>query len=154
VPDIERVLRESVDEVLEKMFFIRSFGDAAGVSGGSELVAYLTFVGKPSGSFTLRATLAVARSITADFLGEEDEMLDDGQVGEVICELANMICGSALSRMESQFQFRLASPVLLPTPPADRGATVQCAVELYNGALAVTMNMEETACSPTEEYVF
>ena len=151
---MDRVLRESVDEVLEKMFFIRSLGDAAGGSSGPEMIAHLTFEGNPSGSLTLRAGLAAARSITADFLGAEDIEVSDEQVGEVICELANIICGSALSRIESDYHFRLASPVLVSMPPGVRGAACRCAVELYHGALAVTMNMEEPACSRAEEFAF
>src|SRR5947208_2370424 len=83
----DRVLRESVDDVLEKMFFIRTLGESAGTSGQPEIIAYLTFEGRPSGSFTLRASLAAARSITADFLGDDEEALGEAQVGEVICEL-------------------------------------------------------------------
>src|SRR5437016_13403886 len=82
VLEVDRVLRESVDEVLEKMFFIRSLGESAGASGEPELIAHLTFHGRPSGSFTLRSSLAAARSITADFLGEDEEALSDAQVGE------------------------------------------------------------------------
>ena len=152
--EVDRVLRESVDEVLEKMFFIRSLGDSAGASGGPELIAHLTFEGRPAGSFTLRADVSAARSITADFLGAEDVDVADEQVGEVICELANMICGSALSRIESDFDFRLTSPVLVPAPPAVRRAAVSRAIELFNGAIAVTMNIEEPACSPAAEYAF
>jgi len=154
VLEVEQVLRDSVNEVLEKMFFIRSLGDSPSASAESELIAHLTFEGHPCGSFTLRAGRAAARSITADFLGAEEDELTDEQVGEVICELANMICGSALSRIESDFHFRLASPVLLSAPPKDRGAVVSQAVELYNGALAATMNIEETACPTAQEYVF
>ncbi len=152
--DVERVLHESVDEVLEKMFFVRGLGDSTASRGGPELIAHLTFQGRPSGSFTLRAGLVAARSIAADFLGAEEAEVGEEQVGEVICELANMICGSALSRIESDFGFRLTSPALLAGPPAVSGAAAGHAVELYNGALAVTMDIEERTCSAAREYAF
>ena len=151
--EFDPALRESVDEVLEKMFFIRSLGECADLSGEPEMVAHLTFEGQPSGSFTLRASRDAARSIAADFLGEEPHMLSDQQAGEVICELANMICGSALSRIQSDFHFRLGAPALLKAPPAASRAAASCAVELYDRALAVTLNIEEPACPPAEEYV-
>jgi CheY-specific phosphatase CheX len=154
VLEVDRVLHESVDEVLEKMFFIRSLGDSVGASGGPEIIAHLTFEGRPSGSFTLRAGWAAARSITADFLGMEEVELSESQVSEVVCELANMICGCALSRLECDFQFRLGMPVLLTSAPQVGGVAVSRAVELYNGAIAVTMNIEEPACSPAEEYAY
>ena len=48
----------------------------------------------------------------ADFLGVDEGELTGHQVGEVVCELANMICGSVLSRMESAATFRIAPPKL------------------------------------------
>ncbi len=145
--DADRVLRESVDEVLEKMFFIRSLGESAGSPGGAELIAHVTFQGRPSGSFTLSASAAAARSIAADFLGAEEAEVGDEQVGEVICELANMICGSALSRIESDFDFRLDKPALVAEPPLGSGVGATHAIALQHGALTVTMDIEEPACS-------
>ena len=44
---------------------------------------------------------ATASSVAGDFLGEDETALAERQVEEVVCELANMICGSVLSRVES-----------------------------------------------------
>ncbi len=111
---LQFVLQQSVEDVLEKMFFIRSLGDAEEGPGlpEGEVTAHLSFDGEPSGSLTLRVTREAARSISADFLGAEEEDLNEQQVGEVVCELANMICGSVLSRVESAVTFRLAQPEL------------------------------------------
>src|SRR5271165_6215349 len=97
---LRQALAESLDEVLEKMFFVRSLGELAGPASGPVTAAHLTFEGDPPGSLTLRMTPAAARSVAADFLGEEEAELSPKQIGEVVCELANMICGSVLSRVE------------------------------------------------------
>ena len=152
---VRRALEESVEEVLEKMFFIRPLGEAAArPAPENEFAAQLTFAGDPPGWLSLRVTSRAARSIAADFLADEEEALTEQQVGEVICELANMICGSVLSRVESGITFRLAAPRIVPSsdPPAP-GATVH-AVDIGNGALTVTMCMGNPACQMVPESAF
>ena len=154
-------------EVLEKMFFIRAFEEPLEEpeSPRRNIAVQLAFDGDPSGSLTLRTTSAAARSIAADFLGEDESELSERQVEEVVSELANMICGAVLSRVESRAVFRLGSPRILPadhpstalsgdvpdagTAPA--GATVRLA-EI--GGLTVTMHMEEPACTAIEKFAF
>ena len=66
----------------------------------------------------------------------------------VVCELANMICGSVLSRIESAADIRLGTPCLLTDPevaPGVQGDAAAHRVELYGGALTVVMIMD----SPT-----
>jgi CheY-specific phosphatase CheX len=148
MPDsLQFVLQQSVEDVLEKMFFIRSLGDASGeaILADSEVKARLAFDGEPSGSLTLRVSRAAARSISADFLGADEGDLNEQQVDEVVCELANMICGSVLSRVESAVTFRLAQPELgevsEPTP-GTAGLTAQHSVEIGGGNLTVVINTE------------
>lgn len=140
-----------MEQVLEKMFFIRTLGDPPDASSpaGPEMRARLSFEGDPSGSLTLRISSKAAHSIAADFLGEEEYAITDQQVGEVICELANMICGSVLSRVESESTFRLASPSILPSTESaavSPDAAVH-AIEIGGGALSVTVDTERAACS-------
>src|SRR6185369_9259968 len=90
---LQSILQDSVDEVLEKMFFIRSFGEHEHHGGEPQVVAKVEFEGNPSGWLALSMTTSAARSVAADFLREEDIDLSEPQIGEVICELANMICG-------------------------------------------------------------
>jgi CheY-specific phosphatase CheX len=149
---LQVVLRQSVEDVLEKMFFIRSLGEAVepGLPEG-DVKAHLTFDGEPSGSLTLRVTRGAARSISADFLGAEEGDLNEQQVGEVVCELANMICGAVLSRVESAVTFRLAQPELgegdepgEPAPEASGQNALHC-VEIGGGYLTVAIHTEPLA---------
>jgi chemotaxis protein CheY-P-specific phosphatase CheC len=160
VPDhsLVLVLRESVDEILEKMFFLSGLDEPPGPAGGAQMVAHLTFEGNPSGWLTLRLPAAAARSVAADFLGEEEASLCGHQIGEVAGELANMICGSVLSGVESTTAFRLATPeVWTDVPPSDTFIpphAVMYAAGIGHGDLVVIFQTETRACPPTEKSAF
>lgn len=152
----ESTLRESTVEVLEKMFFIGGLGAPAPEGGHPtpEVAARLTFEGSPSGWLALRIGKMAARSIAADFLGEEEETLTDREAEEMACELANMLCGSVLSRTGSDATFRLSSPLVVPLAdwiePQD--ATIH-RVALANGALTIFMKAEIPVCRSNEKFV-
>jgi CheY-specific phosphatase CheX len=149
----QQALRDSVDEVLEKMFFVEALGespDSASAEGEppAAVAVELTFDGDPPGSLTLWVTSAAARPIAADFLGCDEEAVSDRQMEEVVCELANMICGSLLSRVESATTFHLAAPRIVP-PAASRATgrdTSFCAVDLSNGTLTVAVTTGTPTC--------
>lgn len=153
---LRQTLASSVEEVLEKMFFFSAAEEpcACGGSPQREIVARVGFAGHPPGALTLRVTYAAARSIAADFLALEACELQEEQVAAVVCELANMVCGSVLSRIESSATFRLSVPCLLRGPEAMHGVQNNAAahtVEMYNGALTAEIIMDVPACSKTAE---
>ncbi len=157
----DRVLRESAEDVLEKMFFIREVAEPVPAPRWTqpEIAARLTFDGSPPGWLLLRVTASAARSITADFLGEEEETVTARQAEEMVCELANMICGSALSRSGSEAMFRLSPPLVLGSQEAPGisidppDAAVYC-VALGNGTLTILMKAECAPCLPAQEFAF
>ena len=162
MPEIpfQRALHDSVREVLEKMFFVEALDEPPGETDSPDggLAVELTFEGSPSGALTLRVSIAAARQIAADFLGQDESGLSPAQVGEVVCELANMICGSVLSRVESTATFHLAPPRLLlaeewrlPQEPANQRATH--AVAIGCGTLTATVETRDPVCPPAEESV-
>lgn len=153
---LSTALAESVADVLEKMFFVGPMGEPESLPtpDGSVMSAEVTFWGNPSGTLTLRVTHDVARSIGADFLGEDEEALSEKQIGDVICELANMICGSVLSRAESATTFRLEKPsITTPEPWHDLSDQVICyAVALGNGSLTAILETEPPSCRVDEKF--
>jgi CheY-specific phosphatase CheX len=156
-PALLQALRQSVDEVLDKMFFVCPLGETEPAAADAEpaIVARLAFEGEPSGSLTLRLTWQAAHSIAADFLGEDEESLTRQRTGEVVREMANMICGSVLSRVESAAVFHLAEPrILTLAEDADlpQGA-VALAVDLPNGRLTLLMKTERPECPEIAESV-
>ena len=151
---LQRVLHESLVDVLEKMFFISILDetpDTVVLPAEEDIAVRLSFEGKPSGSLTVRLNRFAARSIAADFLGTELDQLSESQVEEVMCELANMICGSVLSRVESAVAFRLGVPeITVPSPPPETAAVYS--VPLGPAAITVVMVTEAPICPPAAEY--
>ncbi len=153
-PVLDRALQEeltaSVQEVLEKMFFV-SPPEAPGARFGPEdenLAAQVPFEGDSQGELVLKLSYPAARSIAADFLAVEPQELQEEQVSAVVCELANMICGSVLSRVECAATFHLASPRIVPASHATaktEGAAVYT-VEMFGGELTVALTMGTPAC--------
>lgn len=158
---LAHALEASTADVLEKMFFIRGLGVVENEVPESGVTAHLTFEGDPPGWLTLRITAPAARSIAADFLGAEEAELSDREVGEVVSELANVICGSALSRVETKSTFRLATPRIFGPDEVpggcgavDRSAVVTHTVGISQGVAAVSIYTERAACPKTTEFVY
>jgi CheY-specific phosphatase CheX len=113
-PEFQHALHDSVEEVLEKMFFVQPLENPGPVAAPSAVIAVkLPFEGTPSGALILTISAISAQEIAADFLGADPADLAAHKVTEVVCELTNMICGSVLSRVESEGTFSLGSPHLL-----------------------------------------
>jgi CheY-specific phosphatase CheX len=155
---LDDALRKSVEEVLEKMFFTGSLPEPVEAGAGSgtshpgpAIGSRLSFDGDPPGSLVLSVTAAAARSIAADFLASDERELPDRQVEGVVCELANMICGSVLSRVESTTLFRLAAPQIVAV--GDIQSTVPGGafheVQIPGGVLQITMKTEREEWSTT-----
>jgi CheY-specific phosphatase CheX len=151
---LAQALAECTEEVLEQMFFVRPLSDPTreDLLDSPHLIADVDFAGEPSGHLILSVSQQAARSIAADFLAEEEPVLSEQQVGEVVCELANIICGSVLTRVEGKTLFRLGSPRLLVQGPQSK--TQQGAVQslnLWNGNLTVAMSTESPLCPAENE---
>lgn len=144
--DLEQLLLGAVEAVLETMFFAAPLGPAEPVSGSGVLRVRLAFHGAPSGTLAVCLSAESARLLAAGFLGEDEEALTDSQPGEVVCELANMLCGSFVSGLEGEEKFELASPELTAggaeTAEAETPPAVRQSYQLENGILTVTVYLE------------
>ena len=164
-PLLVHALRHAVTEVLERMFFIRVLEDPREAAqfaaqmrpfGGTEIAARVEFHGEPSGCLLLRLGRDMARTIAADFLGEEEPELEERHVEEVIAELANMVCGAVLSSVESAVTFHLDTPVVID-PETFECKSPEAAVHTFpigDTAITVKLWMEEPVCGSTEEFAF
>jgi hypothetical protein len=145
--NFDQLLSGAVDAVLETMFFAVSMGPAEPETGPEVLEARLAFRGNPSGTLGVRLSAASARLFAAGFLGEDEETLTDSQPGQVVCELANMLCGSLVSKLEDEESFALASPELVPAASETAAGsqalpTARQSFELENGIITVTLRLE------------
>jgi hypothetical protein len=142
-----------VADVLESMFFLEALGEAAEPPAETETVTvHLTFDGDPPGCFQMRLARLAANAFAADFLGEDPESLTVQQGTDVALELANMICGAVLSRIESSASFRLGAPRIAAPDAGHRGPAEETryTVETGSGTLTVAIGMGRRKCSPTQ----
>jgi CheY-specific phosphatase CheX len=145
--DVQEIFLNSASEVFETMFFTGIGEENASEDERPALGAELLFKGDPSGRFGVRVPVETGRAIATSFLGL-DEVSDD-QVGEVVCELSNMLCGSVLSRIEAGARFELAHPEInLNTRWQDHAGVVSCTFGLEEGT--VTMWLVLSDASPVQ----
>ncbi|MFB3776613.1 MAG: chemotaxis protein CheX [Bryobacteraceae bacterium] len=147
--ELHQMLADSAAEVLETMFFtsVTEEGDPPTAAGEPSICARLSFRGKPPGRFGVCVSIETGRRIAASFLGAEEEEVTEAQIGEVVSELANMLCGSVLSRLERETRFELSHPEL---DPAGNGCAFDptaahrlLAVE--GGAVALWLELEQSS---------
>jgi len=141
--ELDQVLVESVTEVLESMFFTSLLEEHETMSGLPECISVqLSFQGGAVGTFGILVPPETARTIGANFLGLDQDEISSTQTGEVVCELANMLCGSALSRLGNASRLALSPPAIQPPGsgrPAD--ATVCHTFELDEGRVVVWLRL-------------
>lgn len=144
---VAEALFAAAGDVLETMFFSPVVGEATPQASPSEpaLTARLSFSGGRSGSFAVRVSAGAANTITANFLGEETDIPEPGQVRDVICELANMICGSVLSRLDREAHFDLQHPEVVETCSASPPGAVCRIFDLENGQVALCLQLDPAA---------
>jgi CheY-specific phosphatase CheX len=151
-PDLGAALWAALEEALDKMFFMDGVENTPhGQTPRPELSAAVAFEGGRRGVFTLRVTPSLARSIAADFLGDDPDALAEDRVREVVCELANMICGAALSQARGDMEFRLHEP-RCPAGPDDPAAPPDAAIAVAasGGVLEAELRLDTQECPPTE----
>ncbi len=138
--ELDRFVADSTAEVLETMFFTCIVGDAD-CEPSDPVSTKLDFTGTPSGSFGLSLSKAASRQIAAGFLAEDEFEISQAQADEVVCELTNMLCGSLLSRMETETCFDLTHPELAAIPES-RAYLRHFALD--GGTLSIWLNLAET----------
>jgi CheY-specific phosphatase CheX len=132
--DLQQIFLESVGEVLETMFFTGIVEEDSKEESDSLVSAELVFHGHPSGRFGVRVPYSTSRRIASSFLGLDEDELSEEQIGEVVCELTNMVCGSVLSRVETEARFELMHPEIDPR---------NCDWRKYKDAVGSTFGLEE-----------
>jgi len=117
---LETAMKNSISDVLETMFFLpMDFSDTVDVhelwnTGKDQILAVkLNFDGPLIGDCILYIPGKLAKSITADFMGKEEEGVSDDQVIGTVKEIINMIVGNTFSRYDSGAAFNLGIPELI-----------------------------------------
>jgi CheY-specific phosphatase CheX len=141
--DLNALLAQVTEEVLENMFFSGVMGELEAPALGQRLCATVTFTGSSTGELGVSAPLATATALAAGFLGSEDETVADSQVLAVVGELANVLCGVVLARMNPDGQFVISPPGIAnieePEGMGDRNV-LRC-FEIMEGNLSVSLTV-------------
>jgi CheY-specific phosphatase CheX len=121
-------LKQAISNVLELMFFVsvqvmedENPSTEKPLNGQPCIGATLAFSGPLSGSYYLFIPQAMAREITANFLGLDDDEVSGSQAQDTVKEALNMIGGHMLSLTEAPDNFQLGIPAIIPEPEAGPG---------------------------------
>jgi hypothetical protein len=121
------ILTEAATEVLETMFFsiVEDVDRRIGLSATAAEEEHtetveLSFHGPHGGRFQVVFSEYGARALAANFIGATDPgQVAPGQVEQVLCEFANMVCGATLSRLAPLEIFHLETPRLCGPAKSD-----------------------------------
>ncbi len=141
--EVERELGAATGEVLETMFFA-SIEEMARdrVEGGSgdRVGAMVAFHGACEGRLAISLDRGAVKGLAAGFFGEDAAEMGVDQCESVMGELANMVCGAMLSRLERKAIFCLEAPVAFAAD-ADCGGWIEKDFALDDGLLHLAFSL-------------
>lgn len=149
--EVEHQLTAAAREVLETMFFAlieESSADGATHQSTDRIGAALSFHGACEGHLAVSLDRDAAQRLAASFFGDcgdgdcgdYEESPTSEQCVSVMAELANMVCGSMLSRLEKKATFCLETPEALPVG-AEVGGWIEKDLVLENGLLRLAFSL-------------
>lgn len=108
---------QTFSEVFETMFFtflepVPAPPAKNGGNPGEYLEAQISYSGGCRGSFRFYFPRGLARNITVNFLGVNDEEVTESQIRDTVAETANMAIGSLLGKLDPQGKGLLAFPMV------------------------------------------
>ncbi len=141
------MLADCASKILEKMFFATVFGDAgkAVAPAGPMLGAVVAFAGPQCGTLAIAVETETARTLAMDFLGlPSTDDVDPEKIEDTLGELANMVCGSTLSRFDDEGLFSLQHPSCgaHAVGLAMSGEGVRLLLDIGEGTLALCLKIE------------
>jgi CheY-specific phosphatase CheX len=147
------LIPECCAEVLDAMYFTTVLSSTllekvpqAMPDTDADMAFGLSFTGDISGNFGIQMQPATARALAANFLGEDDPNTSSTAVSEVVGELANMLCGSVMSRVEGERKFALSHPEVVILAPSDVDDILVSMLETDSGAITVWVSVEGSQC--------
>lgn len=140
-PEFEAVVARVSATVLETMFFEEAVEiECEHAWLETAISVRLNFNGSHSGEFLLNVSPQAARCIAAGFLGLDADELAEGQAGQVMLELTNILCGAAMSNLWPESSLSLDPPELVSSseiPPE----FMHCCFQLPDGKVSVSLRV-------------
>lgn len=146
-------MKTSISEVLETMFFLpleyASNTDPERCWSLEEdeiLASKLNFSGPFSGHFVFLIPASLALSLSASFLGCDEELVTRDHVIETVKEIINMIAGSTFGNYDNSRVFNLDIPKIVSLGEfekhgSDAGEVIFIAINTLENHLALRMVM-------------
>jgi CheY-specific phosphatase CheX len=151
--DMTTAMKNSISDVLETMFFLSlDFSDDLDLlelwdtEKDPIIVAKLSFNGPLSGYAVFCIPKKSALSITADFMGKDEQEISDNQINETIKEIINMIIGNTFSKYDPDVVFDLGVPELVEFHDSIKGLpdsekSFSVVIETLENYMAFQMNI-------------
>jgi CheY-specific phosphatase CheX len=142
--ETESILESLANEVLETMFFSAVLGPGEADPTTPMLTALVSFSGSRAGTLGVSASEATAVALAANFLGGVEESVPAEQVPPVLGELANVLCGAVLGRVEPAGRFTISPPQVSAGPEAAVAVSemqARCTFELMEGGLTAGLTI-------------
>lgn len=129
-------------EVLETMFFEFPTEEPALQEQPPESVslARAVFSGGARGELQVALSGACPRTLAAAFLGIDEEEAGEAEQRSMVVELANVLCGSTMSRIQPSSRLHIEQPLFATTPP-QTGPWISFPLEA--GRMSVYARIEE-----------
>jgi CheY-specific phosphatase CheX len=141
--NIRDILKGSIFEVFERMFFI--FLEPGGHVPGHHYESSIGFDGPRRGSIRIRLSRPVARLMVRNMLGISDEKEIERSLEDCVKEAANMLCGNFLVNLDASEKFTVALPafsVRPGPPPAESEGVHAVDFDCEAGKLEVILEMQ------------
>jgi CheY-specific phosphatase CheX len=112
--NIREILKESIFEVFERMFFI--FLEPGGRVLVYDYETSIGFDGPQRGTLRILFARPVARLMVRNMLGISDEKEIERHVEDCVKEAANMVCGNFLVNLDASKKFIMTLPAFSARP--------------------------------------
>jgi CheY-specific phosphatase CheX len=141
--NIREILKESIFEVFEKMFFI--FLEPGGRAPVHDYEAAIRFDGPQRGAIRILFTRPVARLMVRNMLGLGNGDVTKPHVEDCTKEAANMVCGNFIVNLDASKKFTMSLPafsVRPGQPPAVSEKVYAFDFECEDGKMGVVLTLE------------
>ena len=142
--NLPAILDDVTAQVLATMFFdeaVTAECEHSWLLGATSV--HIGFDGSHRGDFWLTVSGEVAQSIAPAFLGIDAEETSEAQRGQVLLELANILCGSILSHFWPDSDLTLEPPEVVGAEVRLEGGVHRCFM-LSEGTLAVSIQVSSS----------
>ncbi|MEW6439859.1 MAG: chemotaxis protein CheX [bacterium] len=137
---LRKTLADAISEVMETMFFLcpepcQAENGGAGKQGGEEpggaqVIVQIRAADERLFRIVLKVPSALLRIMAANVLdGPQEERTRKDLEDDMACELANMVAGAFLNRLDEPRRKPLSIPAILAAVPAGEWMSYSCEVE-------------------------